>query len=297
MQKIGICLPVIAGVMWGSVGICVRKFSDYGMDGVAILESKMAAAALIFIAVIFIYNNKWLCIRAKDIWMFILTGLAGMMMLNICYNEAAIRLTLSFAAVLLSLSPVFVMFMAALVFKEKITRRKAGCTFIALIGCILVSGAVDNHNSINMTSSGVAIGLMAAFFYALYSILSNAIMKRGYNVFTITCYSSLVVALTLIPVTDWDVILDFAVEAPVENISLILMHAVITAVLPYTLYTVSFAYIDTGKASILAAGGEPSAAMVFGFIFFAERLTLLSVIGLIITIGALIVISKPEKER
>ena len=86
--------------------------------------------------------------------MFILTGLAGMMMLNICYNEAAIRLTLSFAAVLLSLSPVFVMFMAALVFKEKITRRKAGCTFIALIGCILVSGAVDNHNSINMTSSG-----------------------------------------------------------------------------------------------------------------------------------------------
>ncbi len=40
-----------------------------------------------------------------------------------------------------------------------------------------------------------------------------------------------------------------------------------------------------------------SAAMVFGFIFFAERLTLLSVIGLIITIGALIVISKPEKER
>ena len=75
------------------------------------------------------------------------------------------------------------------------------------------------------------------------------------------------------------------------------MHAVITAVLPYILYTVSFAYIDTGKASILAAGGEPSAAMVFGFIFFAERLTLLSVIGLIITIGALIVISKPEKER
>ena len=53
MQKIGICLPVIAGVMWGSVGIFVRKFSDYGMDGVAILESKMAAAALIFIAVIF----------------------------------------------------------------------------------------------------------------------------------------------------------------------------------------------------------------------------------------------------
>ena len=37
--------------------------------------------------------------------------------------------------------------------------------------------------------------------------------------------------------------------------------------------------------------------MVFDLYFFAERLTLLSVIGLIITIGALIVISKPEKEK
>ena len=74
------------------------------------------------------------------------------------------------------------------------------------------------------------------------------------------------------------------------------MHAVFTAILPYVFYTSAFAYIDTGKASILAAGGEPAAAMIFGFLFFGENPTLLSVIGLAITIIALAFICRPEKE-
>lgn len=296
MKNLGVCLPVAAGIMWGSVGIFVRKLTDFGMDGVTVLESKMAATAVILFVSIFIYRREWLHIRPKDIWMFVCSGLAGMMLLNICYNEAVTRLTLSFAAVLLSLSPIFVMLMAAVVFREKITGRKTVCTFLAILGCILVSGIIENSSSVNMTPSGIIIGLMAALFYALYSIFSKAAMKRGYNVFTITCYSSMVVAITLIPAVDWGIIGEFAVASPVENISLMIMHAVFTAILPYVFYTSAFAYIDTGKASILAAGGEPAAAMIFGFLFFGENPTLLSVIGLAITIIALAFICRPEKE-
>ena len=60
------------------------------------------------------------------------------------------------------------------------------------------------------------------------------------------------------------------------------------------LYTLSLSYVDTGKVSILAAGGEPSAAMVFGLLFFGEVPTALSLCGLAVTIAALWFLCRPE---
>jgi drug/metabolite transporter (DMT)-like permease len=55
--------------------------------------------------------------------------------------------------------------------------------------------------------------------------------------------------------------------------------------------------VDAGKAAILAAGGEPSAAMVFGIIFFNEIPSILGIIGLIITIIAISILCKPESKQ
>jgi len=66
-------------------------------------------------------------------------------------------------------------------------------------------------------------------------------------------------------------------------------------VLPYVFYTLALGFMEAGKASILAAG-EPVAAMVFGFAFFAERPTALAASGLVLTTAALVVFSRPEKE-
>ena len=44
----------------------------------------------------------------KDTWIFVITGLIGMFAINLCYNFAVKELTLSLAAVLLSMSPIFV---------------------------------------------------------------------------------------------------------------------------------------------------------------------------------------------
>gem|GEM_PF-2366396 len=59
------------------------------------------------------------------------------------------------------------------------------------------------------------------------------------------------------------------------------------SVLPHVLYALSLRDVETGKAAILAAGGEPSAAMLFGLLFFAEVPTVLSLAGLVLTVIAL----------
>ena len=76
-----------------------------------------------------------------------------------------------------------------------------------------------------------------------------------------------------------------------------LLNSLCTSVLPYVLYTLSLTHIETGKVSILASGGEPIAAMLLGMLFFSEIPTILSLIGLILTIIALSLLCMPTKDK
>ena len=103
-------------------------------------------------------------IKARDIWVFIVCGVFGILGLNLCYNQAMAGLTLSLAAVLLSMSPVFVMVLATFVLKEKITAKKIGCTVMAVFGCVLVSGVLETGTGITVSTMGVLAGIAAAVF-------------------------------------------------------------------------------------------------------------------------------------
>ena len=225
------------------------------------------------------------------------SGILGMLGLNFCYNESVNHLSLSLAAVLLSLSPIFVIFIAAILFKEKITLRKISCMLLAILGCILASGLLENNTGMKLSAIGILIGLLSAFFYALYSVVSKIAMGKGYEALTITFYSLLTLEIVLLPFTDWNILKDFVISAPVNNSIFMLLHSVFTSVLPYVLYTVSLSYIEAGKTSILAAGGEPISAMLLGMLFFSEVPTILSLIGLILTIVALSLLCMPSKNQ
>lgn len=290
-----VIIPVISGAMWGSAGIFVRALYGFGFDNNTVIFFRIIVASAILSAGMLIFDREAFRIKAADAWLFILCGAVGIIGLNLCYNEAMTRLTLSLAAVLLSLTPVFVMLLASVVLKEKITAKKLLCTMFAVIGCALVSRVFESGEGPVLSVSGVLAGIAAAVFYALYSVFSKMTMKKGYNVFTITFYSMLTGVLALAPFADWMMIGDFILEAPAGNSLFIVINALCTSVFPYVLYTLSLSYVDTGKVSILASGSEPAAAMIFGMIFFAEMPTVLSVCGLAVTIAALWLLCRPDR--
>ena len=74
------------------------------------------------------------------------------------------------------------------------------------------------------------------------------------------------------------------------------MHSLCTAVCPYAFYTVALDHMEAGKASILCSC-EPVAAMVFGFFFFREIPTVLSIAGLIIVLSHLLCLCFRIKSR
>ncbi len=294
MKQLLYLMPIISGAMWGSAGIFVRKLTELGMNSYTVVSVRVVLAVLILAIWLGIYDRNLLKIKLKDLWVFVAGGVVGMFGLNICYNFAISELSLSLAAVLLSLSPVFVLFMAAILFKEKITSKKVICMTIAIAGCVLASGVLESASTMRWSVKGIIVGTIGAFFYGLYGIISKTAMERGYHAFTTTFYCLFMVMLVVIPLTNWKLVTNVVVANPIKMSVFLVIHSLCTSVLPYILYTFSIRYIDAGMASILASG-EPVAAMIFGVIFFSEIPTVLSVVGIVLVIVALALLSMPKK--
>ena len=296
MKQLLYLMPIVSGAMWGSAGIFVRKLTELGMNSYTVVSVRVVLAVLILAVWLGIYDKDLLKIKLKDLWIFVAGGVVGMFGLNLCYNFAISELSLSLAAVLLSLSPVFVLFMAAILFKEKITSKKVICMTIAIAGCVLASGVLEAASTMRWSIKGIIVGTIGAFFYGLYGIISKTAMERGYHAFTTTFYCLFMVMLVVIPLTNWKLVTNVVVANPVKMSVFLVIHSLCTSVFPYVLYTFSIRYIDAGMASILASG-EPVAAMIFGVIFFSEIPTVLSVVGIVLVIVALALLSMPDKKH
>ena len=292
-KKFIILLPILSGMFWGLGGVFTRILHNIGLNSHSILATRLVIATLILFTILLFYDKGSFKVKIQDLWIFVCTGILGTMLLNLCYNEAAFTLTLSLASVLLSLAPIFAMFLSAKLFDEKITKRKIICLVITLIGCVLVTGVLESNISISV--HGLIFGLLSALFWALYGIFSKMATNRGYSTYTTLFYSFLVNSIVLLPITDWSTFNSFLIVNPLTNVPFALLHSLLIAVLPYFLFTYGLNYVENGKATILCSSAEPTSATIFGLLFFSEVSSMLNIIGIFITIiGLALLVSSQE---
>lgn len=269
----------------------VREFGAAGMDSAAIVLTRLIFGTAILLAVIIAMDPRLLKVRKGDIPLMLLCGisLAGV---NIFYTESAANADLSLAAVLLSMSPVFMVIMARMVFGERITRRKCLCIMVAVVGCILVTGFLEESREVS--SWGVAAGLLSAFSYALFGLSSKRSASEGNSTLTTLFWSMLVAMIVLIPFADLGGIVSYGRQGIPEFLCMVL-HGAVCAVIPNLLYMGALARIDAGTVAILASTGEPVAAILFGAAVYSEIPTTLMIAGIILAIVAMVAICHPEK--
>lgn len=291
-KKIYLILPIISGILYGSSGIFVRTLTQNGINATTLLFLRFSIAIPVMVIAILATDKKHLKIKLSDIKLLIITAM-GIIGLNVLYNIAMNTISLSIAAVLLSSDPVFVLIIAYLIFKEKITKSKVLSIILVLIGCILTTGLIEGNAS-NVTGIGIIGGIGAAIFWAIYMMGSKKALENGLHTYTILLYSILINTIILIPFTSFNQITTFVNADMLGNTIFLILHSTLSFAIPYILLTVSIKYMDSGSASIFTSGAEPLAALIFGMLFYSEIPTILMFSGIILTIIALAILSKSE---
>ena len=286
-KNYGPALIVLAGCFWGSMGLFVRKLTADGFSAIQIASIRITLAALVFAVLLLAKDPKGFRISPRDLPLFLGLGFGSVLLFTVCYYTAMTMMPLSTAAILLYTSPIWIMLMSALFFREKLTGRKLLALALAFGGCVLVSGISGE----GITTAGLLFGLGAGFGYALYSILGTVALRR-YSPYTVTTYTFLFAA-----VGSWlicrpaDMANTFAAaENPILLLLFCCLTALVTAVVPYLTYTLGLRTVEAGKAGILATV-EPIVATLFGVFVFAEPLTVFSALGILLVLAAVAVLN------
>ncbi len=264
---VGTVEVLIAGILWGCIGIFVRRFEN-DLTSMQMVAARTVFTAIILFVILLVFKRSLLKIKLRDIWCFIGTGLCSIILFNYCYFKCLSETSMSVAAVLLYTAPAMVTVISAVVFKEKITVPKISALLLAMLSCVLVSGVIGTTQSVS--KEGLIAGVMSGLGYALYSIFSRAALNRGYKSLTIIFYTFFFALIFLIPFTDWRVMSD-AMFNTKEDFLYYLMFSIVSTVLPYIFYTYGLNKLSPSRASIMASV-EPVSATVVGFLFFNEKL-------------------------
>lgn len=279
-----------AAFLWGFIGISVRPLAALGLTAIDLTFLRSAAAFIAVLLMILVSDASRLDIRMRDSWIFLGSGIMSIVFFNVCYFVTQQIMPLSLSSIFLYTAPFFVVILSALIFREPLTRVKLAALLTAFCGCIFASGAFGG-SSVRLNGVGVTIGLCSGLGYGLYSIFGRIAMKR-YSSLTFMLYTFFTAAVTLLPFADIRRIA--SVCAGGGGIYLLLFSVVFT-IIPYILYTVGLGKMSAGSASVLAYA-EPMTAAVVGFIFFGEKLTALSVLGIAMIFLAVVCLIPRDRE-
>ncbi len=195
-QRTGYFMILIAGMLWGSIGLFVTILKSLGAGSALIAFLRIGIGFFLLIPMMYAMKGRELFkIDKKGLLICLILGIFSQGLFNLCYNESIRNVGVATASVLLYTAPIFVCIMSSIVFKEKIGGVKIAALSINVIGCVLTVTGGD-FTSIRFSVYGVVMGITAGFLYALMTILGKT-STGNYDSLTILFYSFLFGSLFL----------------------------------------------------------------------------------------------------
>lgn len=281
-----------AGVLWGCISLFVRTLDDAGLSAFEISSVRMVVGVVSLLPFVLAAGPEKLRIRLRDIWLFVGTGMVSVTLFNVCYFTCINLSEASIAVVLLYTSPIWVMLMSALIFKERITARKLVALALTFVGCVLVAGVLGGE--VRLPPAALLAGLASGFFYATYSIFGRAALRR-YDTLTITFYTFLMGSLASLALGD----APHTVSVALDNPLLLAWYAglgVFCTIAPYLLYTAGLKQLEPSRAAILATV-EPLVGCLLGIFAYGESAGVLKLAGIACILAAVVLAGTGQRQK
>ncbi len=273
-----------SGCLWGMSGLFVRWLGELGFSTFEITFLRLLTASTSICLTFLIFNRKAFKVKFKDLWCFVGTGAISVLGTTFFYFFTMENASLSTACVFMNTSPIFIIVLSSILFKEKITIIKMISLVVVLGGCFLCS--IDG-NGFTITPLTILTGLLSGLSYGLYSIFSRYAINKGYKIDTILLYTFIFAFIGSCFIVPYG--------ALIENISKSAMFIIpmlgvglLSGVAPYGLYTLGLRGVSNSKAGILACL-EIVVSLLAGLIAYGEIPSIYNIIGIILVFVAVII--------
>lgn len=221
--------------------------------------------------------------KKAALWLAVTGALIGVnwMLLFEAYNHT----TVAIATLCYYMQPTIVVLLSPLIFKEKLTAKKAVCALVAIIGMVFVSGVVGGGDQQAGSPKGLVLGLLAAVFYAAVVIMNKRI--SGIDAYQKTAIQLLSAGLVMIPY----LLLTKGPGMEALTTRIVILLLVVGFVHTGVAYVLYFGSMDGLKAQSIAIFSyiDPVSALFFSAILLKEPLSIYGIIGAVMIIGSALV--------
>jgi len=277
---------LVAAFLWGTAGVYVHNLTLLSVLEMEVVFGRALFTSIIIGLIILFKDISLFRVKLSHLPIFLLGGMGSIVLFNYSYyNTMHLTNSYGIASVLLYTAPFFVVFIYRIFFGKKLTLKTILACVLAFIGCFLISGILSEGKSISFEALG--FGLLTGLGYALYTVVSDLLIKRGYKTLTITFYVFLFAAVGAAFFVKPSHMAEVTCG---ESLIWILLMAVFNTVLPYILYTHGLLGVDSTSAPIIATL-EPAVAAIIGMLFYGEKPGFTGTAGMILILISVVILN------
>lgn len=287
--------------LYGLMGVCTLVWSlNYIASRIALRELppllvagvRTALAGLLILPVYFWFRARrgrtdW---SRRDVPILLVLGLFGVVLNQVFFVVGVGKTSVAHAAIMIALSPMLVVAMAALTGLETLSLGRLAGMAVALAGVFVLQIAPSSGKA-HPTLMGDFFVLLAALTFSAFTVLNKRV-SRSFTAVTVNTFAFVGGGLALLPVTAWQ-----ANSVSLSRVSFsawasVVFMAAFPSVLAYVLYShvltfipasrvSAFSYLQPVVATVLAVpllDENPTASLIAGGalvlfgVFLTERL-------------------------
>jgi drug/metabolite transporter (DMT)-like permease len=283
-------------VILSTTAILIRMLTqNYHLPALVLAFWREVIVALTMLVALSLLKPALLRVKRSHLRFLVLYGLAlaifnSLWTLSVSLNGASVSTVLAYC------SPAFTAMLGAWLLKERLDWSKLLAVALSLMGCVLISGALDPAVwRVNLL--GIVTGILSGVLYAVYSLLGRSASQRGLNPWTTLMYTFGFAAVFMLAFNllgqGW---LPGAISRTADFLwlgnswagwGLLLLLAMGPTLGGYGMYNVSLSMLPSSVANLIVSS-EPAFTAVTAYFLLGERLTWVQVGGSLMILGGVV---------
>jgi len=289
VKKYFLFIIVVTIVFW-AFAFPFIKIGLQELSPVNLTILRLWIACIVFLILFITRSKKLSKLQKKDIPQIFLLGFLGVIVYHLGLNYGEQYISASAASLIIATIPVFVVILAAIFLKEKITLKIVLGVILSLLGVIIISiaGKPDASLEITYLLGAIAV-LIGALVGAGYTIVGKKMLQR-YSGTSLTVYAFLLGSLGLIPFVSTSLV-EEVINLSLTGWCIILFLGVCPTVIAYILWYVALEIKNASELSVYLYF-IPVLSTIISYIIFKEVITWLFIFGGALVILGLYIVNK-----